>query len=435
MAEETKEWLDFIVRLNDRESNKKRGTGITLWALIGVEAVLLIKIIDSLPKIFINNKSIIISLVLITLLLNFSLSLSSIWSFLLSTLSFNKSRNIISTVDKQKNNIMKFYIYVFIILTILINSLVIIYTHKVLWVSPYSYAVSFLIISVMPDLIKFLKSHKKYKSKYIISPNSSFQRLGINVINLLFNAIGFFVLTLFGYMDFNKVYSLLNNIEYLKTSIQIVAFLIILIILTEQYLQSIKYEWLECLERRIFIEKLNADQIKLLFSKEFLGTSVREWFSDIEGSININKQDLEYKMNELSNRDIKIKSKMTKNYSKLKELTSCNKICTDCIITKESNKFQEIIDISKEKIALLKEVELFYNKRVKNVHEFTSQIKLNYEESQYLDITMTSIEVALQKYEEQEQQINKEASITSEKFEQFTAKYHQILGIANKSQI
>jgi hypothetical protein len=45
-------WLDYIIKLNDREINRRRASGFTLWALLGVVALLFVQLFDNVPQIF-----------------------------------------------------------------------------------------------------------------------------------------------------------------------------------------------------------------------------------------------------------------------------------------------------------------------------------------------------------------------------------------------
>ena len=47
-------WLDYISKLNDRALNRQRASGVTTWAVVGVIAVLLTRVLAGLPTITAN---------------------------------------------------------------------------------------------------------------------------------------------------------------------------------------------------------------------------------------------------------------------------------------------------------------------------------------------------------------------------------------------
>ena len=63
-------WLDFLGKLNDRELQKARASGITPWALIGVAAIILYRCTPQLPAFLATPGALKSSFVIFTLLID-----------------------------------------------------------------------------------------------------------------------------------------------------------------------------------------------------------------------------------------------------------------------------------------------------------------------------------------------------------------------------
>jgi len=50
-----KDWLEYIIKLNDRENEKRNASGITMWALLAFLGYLLFSVVNILPNLILHN--------------------------------------------------------------------------------------------------------------------------------------------------------------------------------------------------------------------------------------------------------------------------------------------------------------------------------------------------------------------------------------------
>lgn len=284
-----KDWFEYIKKLNDRELSSKSSDGLTLWAIMGLFAYLLFQLITNIPYISIpQNRQMI--LLYITVVTN---TISCILVIFNSILDFsdNGERTIINELKAKTDKLSRLVICTWLFAIGLLN-LYIGYTLRQININSWSFYIigAYYIISILFSILSEklrslwakLNQYPKVElntSKIIKSHKSI--RITVNIISILFFVIVFFqirgilnVLPLSNYDTFN-----------LKISLQMLGIVFSVLIFTNKYIQSIKDSWLKGFEKKIIIENLTSDKIKLIFIEEYIGKTTLSWLRNYSADV------------------------------------------------------------------------------------------------------------------------------------------------------
>ena len=83
---ENLDWFEYISKLNDRALSKRKASGLTTWAIIGVIAILFLRLIDQIPLLFKSNDYSFFIPYTVSIVINLEITISM---FLLSFLMFS----------------------------------------------------------------------------------------------------------------------------------------------------------------------------------------------------------------------------------------------------------------------------------------------------------------------------------------------------------
>ncbi len=296
-----KEWLNYISKLNERQLNRRQSSGLTFWALFGVLAIIILDVIDSLPKILISYKITFATILLFSFFVNLIWSLANLIGCLVYFFSNIKSRSILTNLTKKGSTYSLVSICLFLIV-ILISNFYVIYNHSNFSVSIIPYIAFFVFITI--SLCTLIKDFKKRIKMNSVAYGTSIQKfkLRYKLIGLTIFFIIYLYLAIKMFINIDNLDLILSNIFILKINLEIVAFFIVLILLTKLYSSNIKYDWLESFERSILLNDLDCNSIKECFINEFLGVDTKDWLKTVDENSKILKNKLEESMDILKNK-------------------------------------------------------------------------------------------------------------------------------------
>jgi hypothetical protein len=271
-----KDWLNFIIELNNREINKRSSSGFNLWALFGLFGFTLFKFIDSLPIFFADVKNEFSIILFFTNIFNFSIIVAL---FILTVVVPQNRRRKINTELSNKASILNDVIFYFYCIVGVICNIYVVRLSKqygLITISYYVfgiYGVINTICKIIYDKIIVTKGDKipkidfgmyysvkdKYSIKYIF---------GFACLTLLC----FLIFSVFQIMQSNYI---LNNLDLIKSSIYLSGFIASLILLSYQLISNMRNEWLEQFERKIILENLSEEEIVKIFINEFIDTVLK----------------------------------------------------------------------------------------------------------------------------------------------------------------
>ncbi len=292
-------WLNYIRLLIDRKLSKKQASGINTWVLLGLFGWLSYKIIENFQILFQNNNFSRIILLIINfcnLILSFFLILIP---FILT--SFNsEERNILSRFDKKRREILITFFALFMLPIGIIN-LIIGYnlgSNGIISWTHYLFGISFLIqgggMVLLRSLLKKITRGIDFPElNQAFMPSKKKQRTNILVLYVFWGL----TLLILNYFPLNRIilnYPIVENIEIIKLSLNVIVFSFVLnIFLFKIITQSIE-EKLEDLERRIILEEIKPEEIKEKFLEEYYGRSIKDYIKNLETEINNRLENIEW---------------------------------------------------------------------------------------------------------------------------------------------
>lgn len=284
-----KDWFDYISKLNDRALKKRRASGFTNWAVVGLLGYLFYGILDRLPSITSGSINADVVLIFLTNIVNSSLILFVLVLLIIIKAQPNVQARLSTRLDRSSAPITLFVFIIFVPVLIYFN-LKSAYYFNVVPVSkwPYYTFCILLILNLVTELIK--KAKLAYKSKSVELPTLEIDPVflhGDRLINaiLLFIFATFFGICIFAWYEIIVTISISNYINELKISIEVTGIIGAVYYLVRRLLLSMKENFLEVLERRIVLEELTPDKIKSIFITEFLGQTTRDWMMKVQSEI------------------------------------------------------------------------------------------------------------------------------------------------------
>lgn len=157
---------------------------------------------------------------------------------------------------------------------------------------PYFVFGLYIVMDVFLPIFKKIKIRMEMKSEYAELPilevhpyfsKSSLKSMVASV--MLITGLILFACATYSANYFFKNSEIINNIDIITFSLEIVLFLILIIFLFILISSEIRRGFLIDLEQRIVLEDLNADKIRTIFIKEFLGETTRDWVVKIEAKL------------------------------------------------------------------------------------------------------------------------------------------------------
>lgn len=299
LSDESKEWLEYLVKLNNRLLSKQQFSGFTSYAILALIGVLLYKIVNGMTIISeIQINELIVSF---TNTLNVGITISGFYRFLIALYepaqpsrlhTWNSTRkdiytNIIGTLHILLVTICNFYVFN----NTLLNNRLARIIHMV-----FSGVFGLIVFIMLIAQVFENKQKKKIKDKLFsddveppvfrqMSPSATIYPKSFAIVMALIIAT----------MLSGSFYSYLHNaIRYLSSEniaiIIVPAELYVVFALLNMYIKNdilLKNNVvLLNLEKRIIAEALPAEEIRKVFINEYIGGTAHDWIEGIRITIN-----------------------------------------------------------------------------------------------------------------------------------------------------
>lgn len=278
-----KDWLVHLNNLINREINKRNSSGITTWALFGLIGFTLSKLLDSLPIIFMDIKSVFLTKLFITNIFNFFIMISL---FMPTLLMPQRAKRKIHTELLKKYTIFATGIISFIYITGFFCNIFIIIDLKFYGLSilPYCvFAIFEIIFIIVLLIINIITAKKKSKMPGIDSGYYYITKRKNPVKNtLIFLSLFLLFSFLFSIYQIKQNYYILNHLSVLKSAIYLSVFIGAIILFIGNRVVHMRNIWLEEFERKIMLQNLDEKEIVKAFIDEFVGKEIVQWLKEIE---------------------------------------------------------------------------------------------------------------------------------------------------------
>jgi hypothetical protein len=273
MDNDAKNWLEYITKINDRQISKQQASGLTTWAILGLVGVIIFKLFDKLTLLN-NNKNVFLLLIFIITIFDLTFVIIGFYGYIKKTINYESTRRLWGNISIRITYIIEIIIS---ILTALISVANFYIAQQcgidIIMAWPYYFFGVTIILSLLylfaEKIITLIFKSKKYSIK------------GIEYLDLISSSrpASFWDVAfplLFMVISFTSIRNLfttgyIQNVNILKASFEVYVLIILIVYLIIQNLQSIKYDWLSDLEKRILVEGINMDEISAIFVKEYLG--------------------------------------------------------------------------------------------------------------------------------------------------------------------
>jgi len=167
--------------------------------------------------------------------------------------------------------------------------LIVIYEPYSLPLWPYILFAIIFIIEILGPLISksitFFKMRDEYSNLPVLSSlpiisNKRLKRIIENAVIII--SFLLFIILIKPILIFINNSNISSNMNIIKCSFEITGFIFLVLFLVFRISSSFNKQFLDSLERRIIMEELNAEEIKTIFIKEFVGDTVRNWIDEVE---------------------------------------------------------------------------------------------------------------------------------------------------------
>lgn len=326
--------ISYVSKLCERHLQKKKAGGITLWALLSIAFFLTISITGELIDILSNKESRLLFIPVLTVCVNYGYFafIGVLGIILLFTVTPLRSAR--STIDILT---MPIFSASFIVLLIFYGVM----NFHSAFSAPNErtflifYLIGcFIFINIMGNLLQaaknfILKKRKKYsllEIKELIIYPKEYLRITA-VILLLIAIIGLTVCT----VVLHDII-LLNSPQLkilLKVGIELFSLNVVFILMTHNIREQFRYEWIEKLERDIYLYNLSEDEIRRQLEDDIFSAKPVRWIKNqkdiIIGSLKENEKVLiacETELDEIGKSSISSKEKVDRakdTYSKAKK--------------------------------------------------------------------------------------------------------------------
>lgn len=300
LKESKKDLTVYISKLNDRNLSRQSATGFTLWALIGAFVYLLAIIINNFVQILNSNDTTLWFLPILGIVIGagYFLVLGT-----LSILNWLSPEKVLRTVRPRLDTFAHSIIVIPINILYLLYA--ILYFYLALNASIYNLSFFACILLGMffihnPIYIIYKKIKElidKVRKGYLYREVGN-MLIEVNVLTsiilLLITIAGLFLLFL-NYKDMTLTLKV-NQIKLLlMTSLELFGLNILVIILFNRYSQLRKYDWLENLEKDIYLKDLSNEEIIEKLESHFLWISPKAWIEKKRSQLlGLYKEWLEY---------------------------------------------------------------------------------------------------------------------------------------------
>ena len=295
----------YITKLNDRNLQRRKATGITNYVMYSLIVLILFKIFSTVPKI---SAEIDIWNLTKVLWYSFNFSFASYFIYFSFTYSFNNSSSIrILNYSKDNESYFIKIIAALILLSPTIPACFIFWNDYTLENLQYSRwekllfildAINIIFVIVMlvsqkNDHFDIIKHTKKEKD----------------------NKLSLIVLIISSFAIFSSIYLLINLSEINeldKLNLFLVCILIFsILVITERIIENFKEDVfakdLENLEYEIYVKNLTDDEIREILQKKYMGFLIKDWIEHKEKEIEIENSSFTKESEKISAKETDIK--------------------------------------------------------------------------------------------------------------------------------
>lgn len=295
-----KDLIVYISKQNDRNLSRQSASGVTLWALIGAFVYLLAIIINNFVQILNSNDTKSWFLPILGIVIG-----AGYFSFLgaLSMLIWLSPEKVLRKVRPRLDIFADSIISIPINISYLLYA--ILYFYLALNASIYNLSFFACILLGLffihnPTYIIYKKIKElvdKVRKKYFYSEVGNmliWSNASVSITLLLITIAGLILLFL-NYKDMTLTLKVNQMKLLLMTSLELFGLNILVIILFHRYSQLQKYDWLENLEKDIYLKDLSNEEIIEKLESHFLWISPKEWIKKKRRQlIGLHKEWLEY---------------------------------------------------------------------------------------------------------------------------------------------
>jgi hypothetical protein len=288
-------WLGYIGKLNERNISKRNSSGITLWVILVALAYLFYSILDRIT-IFSANHSLfelfVVSLGTFSNIIFCIIVIAVLFSFINSKES--QEIRINSRLSKILSFDTSFITFSIFFLLIAANILAIISPYNInKW--PNYVLSAYYIIQIIGVFSRSINARIKMKKHYSDAPELQGSLVtGLlnnkDYRNIFIGTIFVIVLVVNGIVIFSLVQLFQNsnlglNLVVLKLSLEILAAITLLYYAFYNLIIRKRNEYLEGLEQKVILENSDANEIRHLFIKSYLGETARDFIDETENKI------------------------------------------------------------------------------------------------------------------------------------------------------
>jgi hypothetical protein len=313
---ESKQWLDYIGKLNDRALQRQRASGLTTWAICGIIAWLATKVLAKIDVLTTNvdarslhflTTTVTVDLVFFGLMLLIFLPVTDGPS--------TEETRLQSKLSRLSNIAMRVPL---LLLCVLIFGLNLYCVHLAprygfftwnFWPIATFVSLTVILLSYGPvsTYFKKRKQHDELPELSSILPRSNASR-GVRI----FISLGGFSVSLFTALKAIPNINTPLDVDTVMWSFCSTGLVFLSLYLWFRY--TSRHEgFFRQLERRIVLDELCADEIRSIFIKEYLGETLRDWIIKAENEMNrINDKfdslvsDMENRLKDVSDLDPKL---------------------------------------------------------------------------------------------------------------------------------
>lgn len=272
---------NYITKINDRNLQRKKATGITNYVLYSLLIIVVFKLINLLPKINTNFTS--LSFVeIIMYSLNSSLAIYMIYHSFLSSIGNSSSLRVLKN-SKQSESYFKPLIEALLYITPTIP------TGYLIWNNFNSdsnqfpkYLILMSILSALNIIVSIIILFSQDKSKYkIYKGTDDTKSITLSMIFLIISLI-VIVCSINSLFNLNSVLDKLNIFIFGFLSFSI---LVIMERIVDNFSSDVFTKDLENLEYEAYVKNLSDNQIRHVLQHKYMGFLINDWIINKEGEI------------------------------------------------------------------------------------------------------------------------------------------------------
>lgn len=293
MQEDSRLWLDYIGKLNDRALNHQRASGATTWAVSGVIALLVAKMVAGLPAITQSMQSGLLYLTAFAGVADTLLFGLLLMMFLASMGSPSGEVRLQSRLDRTSKPLVFVALCASLLVFGAANIAVVQFGPRTLHRWPFWVLGTALVLNAVSYPASRLRTILKHRRYYSDLPEPS-QPAGTHTKRqraVFFAGVLIFLTICLAISAVPVIQALPRitagaHVDALLWVLYAAGAIFLLLFVCFRLTRSSYDRFLTSLERRIVIENLTADAIRSEFVREYLGEDLREWLSRGEKHLN-----------------------------------------------------------------------------------------------------------------------------------------------------